>query len=269
MAQPVQVGLIGTGNMGGAILHGLLNSKLVRDGKIAVSAYNRTPEKAAALGVPVHISAQALTAACKIVILAVKPQGMEELLEEISSSVTADTVLVSVAAGLSGEYFVRKTRPDARVILAMPNTPLLVGEGATALAIGSRTVGEDEFQLVCDIFAASGRIAVLPSGKMREIIAVSGSSPAFLYVFAKEILSYAEEAGVDADAARSLFAQTLRGVAGMLEKSELPPEELIRQVASPGGTTLAGLKALEDGGFSQAVRNACEACTKRAWELFQ
>jgi pyrroline-5-carboxylate reductase len=148
----------------------------------------------------------------------------------------------------------------------MPNTPLLLGEGATALSKVEPTTDE-EFGLVCSIFGACGEYAVLPADKMKEIIAINGSSPAFIYLFAKAFIEYAAEQGISAEAAQKLFAKTLVGSAKMITDSGNTIDELIKMVSSPGGTTLAGLDRLYEGNLVQVVKNACDSCTKRAYEL--
>ena len=198
--------------------------------------------------------------------LAVKPQVIEGVLEGIADHVTADTVLVSIAAGITGEYIQSRTRADAKVILVMPNTPLLLGEGASALAKVAPTT-EEEFSFVLSVFAACGKAAVVPADKMKEIIAINGSSPAFIYLFAKGFLDYAKEVGISEEAAKQLFAQSLIGSAAMLTDSGYDVDTLIQQVSSPGGTTLAGLDALYEGKLEDTVKDACRRCTKRAYEL--
>ena len=148
----------------------------------------------------------------------------------------------------------------------MPNTPLLLGEGATALS-KVEPASDEEFALVCSIFDACGETAVLPADRMKEIIAINGSSPAFIYLFAKGFIEYAQEQGISAEAAEKLFAKTLIGSAKMITDSGNTIDELIKMVSSPGGTTLAGLDRLYEGNLVQTVKNACESCTKRAYEL--
>ncbi len=261
------VGFIGAGNMGFAIMKGAAESPLASTMKI--SAFDTDADKLerlAQLGITACASGREVLENCKYVFLAVKPQMFDTVLEDLAPAVTKDTVLVSIAAGITAEYIRSKTIPDAKVVLVMPNTPLLLGAGASALAKSAPTT-EEEFSFVRSIFDACGATAVLPEDKMKEIIAVNGSSPAFIYLFAKAFVDYAEKEGIAKETALPLFAQSLIGSAKMLTDSGYTIEELIRMVSSPGGTTLAGLDQLYSGKLEETVDAACTACTKRAYEL--
>ena len=260
------VGFIGAGNMGFAIIKGIAGTK---DPDIALYAFDTKPEmleRLAPLGVTACSSAAELTEKCGYVFLAVKPQQLEEVLENIAGSVTNEKVIISICAGISAEFIQSKTIPDAKVIPVMPNTPLLLGEGASALA-KCPNVPDKEFEFVKNIFASCGKVAVVPENKMREIIAVNGSSPAFIYLFAKAFVDYAAAEGISEDSAKELFAQSLIGSAKMITNSGYTIDELITMVSSPGGTTVAGLKELYDGKLEETVKKACESCTRRAYEL--
>ena len=261
------VGFIGAGNMGYAIMKGIAGSALAAETKL--STFDPDTEKQArlqALGVTACASGAEVLQTCKYVFLAVKPQMFDIVLDEIGGAVTEDTVIVSIAAGITAEYIRSKTIPNVKVILVMPNTPLLLGVGASALAKSAPTTDE-EFAVVCSFFDACGISATLPENKMKEIIAINGSSPAFIYLFAKAFVDYAEKEGISKETALPLFAQSLIGSAKMLTDSGYSIEELIKMVSSPGGTTLAGLDELYKGNLEQTVDAACTACTKRAYEL--
>lgn len=263
----LEIGFIGAGNMGSAIMRA---AKGCPQGEnICIRAFDPDAAKLQMLeacGVVPCVSEQETVKMSKYVFLAVKPQVMDTILETIAPAVGEETVLVSIAAGITGEYIRSRTRPDAKVILAMPNTPLMLGEGAVAVAKCANTTDE-EFSVIQDIFNACGIAAAIPEDKMKEIIAINGSSPAFIYRFAQLFIDYADSEGIDSKAAVQLFARTLIGSAKMITDSGYTLEELIRMVSSPGGTTLAGLDALEKEHFGEAVNAACTACTKRAYEL--
>ena len=148
----------------------------------------------------------------------------------------------------------------------MPNTPLLLGEGATALS-HSESVTEEEFAIICGIFGCCGVYAVIPKDKMKEIIAINGSSPAFIYLYAESFIKYAKSVGIDEEVAKKLFAKSLIGSAKMITDSGNTIEKLIEMVSSKGGTTIAGLEKLREGDLDEAVQNCCKACTARAYEL--
>ncbi len=272
MENTIKIGFIGAGNMGYAIMKGIAESELGSENaekSVKLSAFDPCAsqvERLAPYGVTACASEKEIMESCKYVFLAVKPQIIESVLETAAPYTTPDTIFVSIAAGISAEFIAKKTIPEAKVVLVMPNTPLLLGEGASALSHNSN-VTEEEFQVVLNIFNICGKAAVISPDKMKEIIAVNGSSPAFIYLFAKGFMEFAEKEGISKDTALSLFAQTLIGSAKMLTDSGCTVDELIRMVSSPGGTTLAGLDALYEGKLTEIVGDACDRCTKRAYEL--
>ncbi len=263
----IKIGFIGAGNMGTAIMKGISASKAGEN--IELYAYDPNPEKLEALaenGVTACGSEAELTEKCGYIFLAVKPQVIEAVIEKAAPAVTADKVIISIAAGISDEFIASKTVPEAKVILVMPNTPLLLGEGASALSRNEK-VTDEEFEVILNVFRSCGKASVVPKDKMKEIIAINGSSPAFIYLFAKGFVEYAESVGISADSAMELFSQSLIGSAKMLTDSGYTVDELIKMVSSPGGTTLAGLDRLYEGKLTDTVKNCCESCTKRAYEL--
>lgn len=262
-----KIGFIGAGNMGTAIMKGIASSNLCYE--VSLFAYDKDMSKLEDLkpyGVVASLTLTDLVETCRYVFLAVKPQVFEEVLNEIAPAVNENTVLVSIAAGITGEYIQSKTIPNAKVVLVMPNTPLLLGEGASALAKVEPTT-EEEFKVICNIFSSCGEIAVVPQDKMKEIIAINGSSPAFIYLFAKGFIDYAKSVGINEETAKQLFTQTLVGSARMINCSGHSIDNLIKMVSSPGGTTLKGLDELYAGNLTEIVDKACKSCTKRAYEL--
>lgn len=263
----ISIGFIGAGNMGSAIMKGIKGCNIGKN--VDLYAFDPDSAKVGALsdiGVKSCSSESELAKKCRYVFLAVKPQIIESVLEAAAPGVSSDSVIISIAAGISDEFIASKTIPDAKVILVMPNTPLLLGEGVSALS-RNENVSDEEFSVVLDIFKACGKAAVISRDKMKEIIAINGSSPAFIYLFAKGFIDYAESVGIDSAAASELFSQSLIGSAKMITDSGYTLDELIRMVSSPGGTTLAGLDRLYEGNLTDTVKKCCESCTKRAYEL--
>ncbi len=261
------IGFIGAGNMGTAIMKGISTSSLGNE--INLFAFDPCTDKVKSLSqynVSACDSEKEIMDKCNYVFLAVKPQIIEGVLETIASYTKKDTVIISIAAGISDEFISKKTISDAKVILVMPNTPLLLGEGASALSRNER-VTDEEFEIVLNIFKICGKAVVIPKDKMKEIIAINGSSPAFIYLFAKGFIDYAVSVGIDKSAAEGLFTQSLIGSAKMITDSGNTIDELIKMVSSPGGTTLAGLDRLYEGNLTNVVMNCCESCAKRAYEL--
>lgn len=197
-----KLGFIGVGNMGGAILKGI-EGKL---GNTAVFAYDANAEKLADLrlvGATAAGSAREIAEKCDFILLAVKPQHLGEVLAEIKDSVKPETVFISICAGISAEFIRERTIPNAKVVLVMPNTPMMLGCGASAMS-HDETVSEDEFAFARKVIGSCGITEVIPTDKMKEIIAVNGSSPAFIYLYAKGFVDYADSVGIDKDVALRL-----------------------------------------------------------------
>lgn len=268
----VNVGFIGAGNMGFAIIKGIAESGLCGSGAdkrfdmYAFDPKSEMLERLARFGVKPCAGESELVEKCGYVFLAVKPQQLDAVLDAAKGSFTKDKVIISICAGITAEYLQSKTAEGAKIVLVMPNTPLLLGEGASALSANAE-VSAEEFDFVRNIFASCGKAAVIPQDKMKEIIAINGSSPAFIYLFAKAFVDYAKAVGICEDTAKELFAQSLIGSAKMITDSGYTLDELIKMVSSPGGTTLAGLDELYSGKMTDTVIKACESCTRRAYEL--
>lgn len=257
-----RLGVLGTGNMGSAIINGIVESGM----DIEVFAFDKDAEKLSALPVTPCVDEKAVVSACKYILLAVKPQVLGSVLDELASEVTEDTVFISICAGISQEFIRSKTTDNAKVVLVMPNTPMMLGFGASAMAKGDN-VSDEEFAFARSVIGSCGITEVVPMDKMKEIICINGSSPAFVYLFSKGFIDYASANGIDSETALKLFSATLIGSAKMLTESGMTVDQLIKQVSSPGGTTIAGLDMLYAGDIVGSVKDACAACTERAYEL--
>lgn len=262
-----KIGFIGAGNMATAIIGGILKSGSA-DGE-HITVYDVMADKldlmAREKGIQKAADAAGVVRSSDITVLAVKPQNYAEVLESIKDEVSGNKVIVTIAAGISTDYIAGAVGKDCPMVRVMPNTPLLLGKGATALS--RHNISDEDFSFVYDMFANGGEVSVLDESKMNSVIAVNGSSPAYVYLFAKAMIDYAVKEGIDAGEAMKLVCATLRGSADMLEKSGDTPEVLIKKVSSPGGTTLKALEKLDEKDFYNAVIEAMDACTKRAEEL--
>ncbi|WP_243577969.1 pyrroline-5-carboxylate reductase [Clostridium minihomine] len=261
------VGFIGAGNMAGAIINGILRAGIHPAQDMTV--FDISEEKRStfqAKGLQTASSVSELVSGSDIVFLAVKPQNFAEVLESAKQSVTQDKLFVTIAAGISIHYITSTLDCDCPVIRAMPNTPLLVGKGATALC-RSQKVTDSDFDFVHSIFQACGTVEILEESQINTATSVNGSGPAYVYLFAKAVAESAERQGIAQDAALRLFCQTLSGSAEMLLHSGHTPEELIKMVSSPGGTTLKALEVFYNRGFEGIIDEAMLACTHRAEEL--
>ncbi len=263
----LRLGFIGIGNMATAIIGGAVKSGQFLASEIGIFDINEEKLKDfTSRGFAAFSSIKELVCACDAVLISVKPQNFPQVLPEIKEGMSSDKLLISIAAGITADIIKNGVGCDCKLVLAMPNTPLLLGCGATALSLIPPATQQD-FDFAKKIFASAGVAAQISPDKMKEIIPVNGSSPAFFYYFAKTIIESAVKMGIDAETAKLLVAQTMLGSARMLMESDKTPQELIDMVCSPGGATLAGMKALDDNGFTTAIAAASEACVKRASEL--
>lgn len=259
------LGFVGAGNMAGAILSGILAKELLPAARIWM--YDRNPEKLEPWrekGVHTAESNARLAQECDVLILAVKPQNFDEVLGELAPFLSGKCVL-SIAAGISVAYL-KNRLPETMVVRVMPNTPLQVGRGATAVA-EAPDVPAELFQWLCSIFAAAGEVAVIPESQMDDIIAVSGSSPAFFFRMAAAMVAEAESAGIDPTLALRMAARAMEGSAAMLLESGKTAKELETMVCSPGGTTLAALSAFDEFRFEEMYHEAARRCAQRSKEL--
>lgn len=259
------LGFIGAGNMVTAILSGVFKQGLARPEEIWLS--NRSEEKLtpwAEKGVHVTTDNAVVAENAQLIVLGIKPQVFDEVLPQVAPFVIGKCVL-SIAAGLSSVYL-KSRLPGALVVRAIPNTPMKLGLGATAVAEAPEVPAE-LFETVCALFAAAGKVAVIPEAQMDDFIAVSGSSPAFFFRMVAAIVDAAKETGIDEALALQMAAQTMAGSAAMLTQSGLTAQELTRQVCSPGGTTLAALTAFDEYRFEEMIREASRRCARRSKEL--
>lgn len=258
------LGFIGCGNMGGALVNAA--AKAIGGENIAVCDYCIDKAKSfEPLGVTV-LTAKELASACKFVVLGVKPQNIQETLGGIAAELkeNQNAVMITMAAGISTAAIRKFIGADLPVVRIMPNTPALLGEGMILYdTLDVEKADEDEF-LRC--FSKAGVLDKLPEEKIDAASALSGCGPAFVYVFAEALADGAVECGVPRDKANTYAAQTLLGAAKML-KEYGHPAELKDAVCSPGGTTIAGIHALEKAGFKGAAMDAVFAAYKRTLEL--
>lgn len=264
----IKLGFVGTGNMASAMLHTLLDRKLLPPENITV--FDPDPKRMAPFltrGVTAAVSNQQLVTDSLLIVLAVKPQVMGAVLADISI-VSGGRYFVSIAAGLTTKYIRQRLDPTARVVRVLPNTPLLLSNGATVIAKDD-DLPPELLSMTESLFATMGTVSLLPEDKLNEVIGVSGSSPAFFFRMAHVMALAAEEQGIAYEQALNLVAKTMEGSARMLMKPGSEPVGLIAQVASPGGTTMAALQSLDEDNFDDALRNAMRRCTTRAYELGQ
>lgn len=261
----VKLGFIGAGAMGGAIIQGLLAGGRVVGKNLVYYDPDRTRQtQMDQLGVQAAPVPAAVMQA-QVVLLAVKPQVMDQVLGGIRGAARPGHLIISIAAGLTLKAL-ETALPQSRVIRVMPNTPTLVGAGMAALAPGSRATPED-LALALEIFEALGRAVVVEERLMDAVTGLSGSGPAYVAVFLEALTDGGVKMGLPRPLALLLASQTVIGAARLCLEKEIPPGMLKDLVTSPGGTTIAGLHVLEEGGFRGLVMSAVEAAARRAREL--
>jgi len=268
MIQGKKLGIIGGGNMGEVLVSGIIKRNLLGTGHINVSDVdlNRRNYLAEKYGVETTENNRDAVAGSDIVIMAVKPQNMGEALSGIANTMDSSTLVISIAAGITTKFIEDQLGKEIRVIRAMPNTPALVGEGATAIARGNHATDED-MGVALQIFDAVGISVTVKEDLLDAVTGLSGSGPAYVFSIIEALSDGGVKMGLARDISLKLSAQTVLGAAKLCLESGKHPAQLKDMVASPGGTTIAGLKALEDGKLRSTIMTAVEVATRRSMEL--
>lgn len=253
--------------MAEALISGVLSSGRYKAEQIRVADPDaaRLDQLKRQYGIQVGSSNHEAVTSGDIVVLAVKPQVTETVLKEIGEML-AKRLVLSVVAGMRLGRIVQACGPQARVIRAMPNMPAMVGEGVTALAIGH---GVEECEVTCarELFQSVGKVVRVDERFMDAVTGLSGSGPAYAFLMIEAMADGGVKMGLSRETASLLAAQTVLGAARMIMETGQHPAQLKDQVASPGGTTIAGLHRLEQGGLRGLLIDAVEAATKRSQEL--
>ena len=261
------IAVIGAGNMGQAILRGLVSTQAVEPSRIWVTT--RRPEGARKLasewGVRAASSNAEAVAAADAIVMAVKPQIFHGVIEEVKVDLRSK-LTISVAAGVSTGRIEAWVGGPARVVRAMPNTPASIGEGATALCRGARSTAAD-LALAEALFQSVGRTAVVDEEHLDAVTGLSGSGPAYVFLMIEAFADAGVKVGLSREIAQSLATQTIKGSAQLLLETGEHPGRLKDRVTSPGGTAIAGLHVLEAGGLRTTIMDAVEAAARRAKEL--
>ena len=264
----MNIGLIGCGRMGSALIGGIAKSGITASGDILV--YDPEPESVARLVAGAQVNAASdnldLAKRSQTILLAVKPQYVTLVLEEIAPAITSNHLLISIAAGVTLAKMEASCPAGTRVIRAMPNTPALIGLGATGIAPGSHATDQD-LQLAQQLLQSVGMVSITEEAQLDAVTGLSGSGPAYVYTFIESLAMQAEKEGLPLDEALKLATRTVIGAAQMVEQTGMSPRELVNQVTSPGGTTLAGLAALTEHGFEKSIAAGVHAASERSREL--
>lgn len=262
-----KTGFIGVGNIANAIINGSLASGVLDASDLIIYDIDQSKLSDFVLkGATAAESLKHLAKEAEVLFLTVKPQIVMSVLEQIKPYVSDDALIISPVAGVRIQKISDALGSNKKIIRVMPNTPLMYSVGATAIALG-KGVSDEEKSFCEKIFAASGVTAVLPEDQIDAVTGISGSSPAFFMRFAREIINEGVLQGVSEDVAEKLVLGTMLGTAKMAIESNCTLNELIKAVASPGGTTEAGLKTMDSLDFDLTVSKTISAAINRSKEL--
>ncbi len=262
------IGFIGAGNMGGAMIGGICQSGLVSPAQIIVSDYSSAAvEKIhTAYGVKTTLSNEEAAANSDVLFLAVKPYQFETVLPAILESLKKDCIIVSIAAGKTIASVEALLGSHIKLVRAMPNTPALVGASMSALCCNGN-VAPEELSYVQQLFQCFGQAEIVQESMIDTVIGVSGSSPAYVYMFIEAMADAAVADGMPRNMAYKFAAQSVLGAAKMVLETGKHPGELKDAVCSPGGTTIEAVAALEEGGLRSTIIAAQRACVQKAKDM--
>ncbi|MEE8228464.1 MAG: pyrroline-5-carboxylate reductase [candidate division NC10 bacterium] len=266
--QDKRIAFIGAGNMGEALIKGLLEAGRVRPEQLIATDIRKDRLEAIrkAYRIDTVTDNREAVAKAQILLLAVKPQVMNEVLTELRGAVAEDHCLLSIAAGIPTAFIEARFSQPTRVVRIMPNTPAFVLAGASAIAPGRHATPED-LEIARQILNAVGRVVQVDEKLMDAVTGLSGSGPAYIFVVIEALSDAGVRMGLSREVATLLAAQTVFGAARMVLESGEHPARLRDSVTSPGGTTIAGLHVLEQAGFRGILMTAVEAATRRSQEL--
>lgn len=262
----MKIGFIGLGNMATAMIGGMLMKGMMKaEDIIGCSKTAVTMEKVKAkFNITVARNNREVAELADILFLAVKPQFLNGVIEEIKDNVRENTLIVSIAAGRTLDWLENAFgRPELKLVRCMPNTPALVLEGCTGICAGEK-VTDEEIQQVVELMESFGRAEVVPERLMDVVVGVSGSSPAYVFLFIEAMADEAVAAGMPRAQAYKFVSQAVLGSARMVLETGKHPGELKDMVCSPGGTTIQAVKVLEEKGFRGTVMDAVEACIEKS-----
>ena len=261
---------IGTGNMAGAIIRSLVGAGTEAS---LITVFDKFADKArelCALGVNAAETLTDALSASELILLSVKPQNFAEVTAEMTATGVdlSKKTFISIAAGISTAAIEEMLGGEYAVVRVMPNTPLQIGKGASALCRNARVSGED-FAMACDIFRAGGMVVTLDESQMNTVICANGSSPAYFYYFIDAMVRSAKAQGLECSEREllELVCKTVIGSAEMLLASGKTADELVRQVTSPKGTTERAMNVLREEKVDEIIDRAMRACTERAEEM--
>ncbi len=265
----MKIAVIGTGNMALAIIGAVNKSgRMSSDVFCAFDKFDIQLQKASKLGAKTASTLNEALVDSDFVLLSVKPQDLDNVLLDIKNS-CADfdkKIYISICAGISSDYICNLIGCKVPVIRVMPNAPMMIGAGATAITRND-LVSDKNYSKICGIFSFGGEVSSIPEEQMNAIISVNSSSPAYFYEIIRVMIEYAKTQGIDEKIAKSMAQNAMYGAAKMLKSSDMTPDELISVVKSKKGTTEAALDSFKENNLERIIFDAMSACTRRAEEL--
>lgn len=264
----MKIGFIGCGNMASAMIGGIIKNQVAAAEDILASARTEASRARAKreLGIEVTASNREVAAFADVLILAVKPFYYEEVIREIKDCVKEDVIIVSITPGKTLEWLEEQFGRPVKVVRTMPNTPALVGEGMSCVC-GNPRAEQDDIDTVCRIFSGFGKTEIVTEEMIDVVVGVSGSSPAYVFLFIEALADAAVADGMPRAQAYRFASQAVLGSAKMVLETGKHPGELKDMVCSPKGTTIEAVRVLEEKGLRSAVFEAAKACVRKAREV--
>ncbi len=264
----MKLGFIGCGNMASAIMSGIISNGLIQaDEIIGADVFAPSKEKAKeTLGIQIAESNIEVVQKADAFVLSIKPQFYAQVIAEIKDYVKENQIIITLAPGKTLDWLEEQFGKQVKIVRTMPNTPAMVQEGMTA-ACASTSVTTEELAYVCDILKAFGDVEVVPEKLMDAVVAVSGSSPAYVFMMIEAMADAAVAEGMPRNQAYKFAAKAVMGSAKMVLETGKHPGELKDMVCSPGGTTIEAVKVLEETGFKGALMQAMEVCAEKSRSL--
>ena len=264
----MKLGFIGCGNMASAIMSGIISNGLIQaDEIIGADVFAPSKEKAKEnLGIQIAESNIEVVQKADAFVLSIKPQFYAQVIAEIKDYVKENQIIITLAPGKTLNWLEEQFSKPVKIVRTMPNTPAMVQEGMTA-ACASTSVTTEELAYVCDILKAFGDVEVVPEKLMDAVVAVSGSSPAYVFMMIEAMADAAVAEGMPRNQAYKFAAKAVMGSAKMVLETGKHPGELKDMVCSPGGTTIEAVKVLEETGFKGALMQAMEVCAEKSRSL--
>ena len=259
----MKLGIIGAGNMASAIIGGIIGNSIMSADEIICSSPVEAERTRAidSFGISATADNKQVVADSEILLLAVKPQVVPVVVEEIKDTVKENQLIISIVAGKTIDWYRQAFGKEIKLIRTMPNTPALVGEGMTGVSPNAN-VKEDDLQKALDILSSFGKAEVVPEKLMDSVVAVSGSSPAYVFMMIEAMADGAVKLGMPRAQAYKFAAQAVLGSAKMVLETGKHPGELKDMVCSPAGTTIEAVQVLEESGFRASLIDAMEACAE-------